>query len=83
MDVIRKMVGDVLASKRVKLFLIGMLSTYLINKVGFEAEMAAKLSEGVFYGIGALIAGQTITDFASGGKTSASHPDNVAARTAE
>lgn len=80
MDVLKKLVGDVLASKRVKMFLGGLIGTYLVNKLGMDEELAAKFTEAIFWGVGLLIGGQTITDLASGGKTSASHPDAVAAR---
>ena len=80
MDLIKKLIGDVLSSKRVKMVLGGLIATYLVNKLGMEESVAAKISEGIFWGIGLLVTGQTVTDLASGGKTSASHPDQVAAR---
>jgi len=77
METIKNLLGDVLRSKKVKIFLGGLLANYLVTKLNLEPEFAVKITEYIYTGVLALIGAQALSDFGSGGKTSANHPDNI------
>ena len=79
MDGIKKAVGDILRSKKVKIFLMGLLANVIVSKLKLDAELAAKITEYIYAGTLTLIGGQALADFGSGGKTSANQPDNIKA----
>lgn len=68
-----------LRSKKVQIFITGLLAQLAVTKLNLDPEVAKSLSEGIFYGVLTLIGAQAVSDFGSGGKTSANHPENVKA----
>ena len=79
MKAVKSAIGDILRSKKVKIFLMGLLAHFIVVKLKLEADLAAKISEYIYAGTLTLIGGQALSDFGSGGKTSANHPDNITA----
>jgi len=63
-----------LKSKRFTTGIIAIITMLLVEFLGMDEAMAADLTEKVFWLAIAVIGGQSLTDVASKGKTSANHP---------
>lgn len=75
-----KLFGNAVQSKKFRVLLsgfLGMVLTAAAAKYDFiDPTWADKLAEYILYGVGAFVGLQGVTDIASGGTTSSSHPEN-------